>query len=124
MSQNDTNAFGELIDAFKYLFQSAKGKYSINSYLEVLSEFTDGEINAALDNGEVYGGGEVTFLSIMNSDTLKVSIEMRFYDDSVKKTKTRKAERKLERKMFTSEALSLFDKNGETTFEIKPPRRV
>ena len=123
MGQSETNVWIELKDAFKYLLQSAKGKYSVESYLKVLSEFTDEEINTALDNGELYGGGEVTFLSVINSSTLAVSVEMRFYSEKEKKTKTRKAERELERKMFTDEALRLFDRNGETTFEIKTPRR-
>lgn len=123
MGQNETNVWIEIKDAFKYLFQSAKGKYSLEAYLEVLSEFTDGEINTALDNGEIYGGGEVTFLSAVNSNALSVTVEMRFYSDKEKKTKKRKAERDLERKMFTDEALRLLDRNGETTFEIKAPRR-
>lgn len=123
MRQSEINVVKEFKSAIKYFFQSVKGKYSIASYLEILSEFTDGEINAALDNGEVYGGGEVTFLSVSNSDTLDVTAEMRFYDDKEKKIKTRKAERKLQRKLFTDDALKVFDNNGQTTFEIKAPRR-
>lgn len=123
MGQSEINVVKEFKSAMKYFFQSVKGRYSIDSYLEILSEFTDGEINAALDNGEVYGGGEVTFLSVSNGDALDVTVEMRFYDDKEKKIKTRKAERKLQRKLFTDDALKVFDNNGQTTFEIKAPRR-
>ena len=123
MGQSEINVVKEFKSAIKYFFQSVKGRYSIDSYLEIMSEFTDGEINAALDNGEVYGGGEVTFWSVSNSDTLDVTVEMRFYDDKEKKIKTRKAERKLQRKLFTDDALKVFDNNGQTTFEIKAPRR-
>lgn len=123
MGQSEINVVKEFKSAMKYFFQSVKGRYSIDSYLEILSEFTDGEINAALDNGEVYGGGEVTFLSVSNGDALDVTVEMRFYDDKEKKIKTRKAERKLQRKLFTDDALKVFDNNGQTSFEIKAPRR-
>lgn len=118
------NLFEELKGAFKYLFQSARGKYSLETYLEILSEFTDDEINTALDNGDTYAGGEAVFYSIVNSDTIHATVEMRFYNENDLKVRTKKAERDLERKIFTDEALATIDRNGETAFEIKVPRRM
>lgn len=124
MEENKNGIWEELKDAFRYLFQSAKGKYSLESYLEALGEFTDEEINRELDDGEHYGGGEVTFSSIRNKDYIKIVIEMRFSNERDMKIKTKRAEREVERRSFTDSALKIFDENGETTFEIKPPRRM
>ncbi len=110
--------------ALKYAFHSAKGRYNLDSYLEILSRFTDEEINSELDKGFVYDGGEVTFYAQQNKNVFKIVIEMIFYDIENKKKYLKKAERELEKKMFVEETISQLEKNGITTFEIKAPRRA
>ena len=74
MGQGETNVWIELKDAFKYLFQSAKGKYSVESYLEVLSEFTDEQINSTNDFENKKG---ISYALIKSSDKVdKVSISI------------------------------------------------
>ena len=88
--------------ALKYIKQSAQGKYSLESYLEILGRFTDSQIDEALDCGEMYGGGEVTWSVSKDEPSFQVDVEMKFYSPSEKKTKTEKA---------------------SVTYEIKAPRR-
>lgn len=118
---DNTGIWDSIKDAFRYLYQSAKGKYSLESYLDVLGQFTDGEINEALDAGDMYGGGEVTFS--YTPEYILTSIEMRFFNSDEMKNKTKKAERKLEPKIFTDEAVSMMKEKGTLSFEIKAPRR-
>ena len=120
-STNNTGIWDSIKDALKYLYQSAKGRYSLESYLDVLGQFTDEEINEALDGGDMYGGGEVTFS--YTPEYILATIEMRFFNSDEMKNRTKKAERKLEPKLFTDEAISTIKEKGTLSFEIKAPRR-
>ena len=116
-------ALTELKESLGYLFQSIQGRYSMESYLDILGEFTDEQINIALDSGYIYRGGELTFSTDPDQDVVKASVTMRFYDKDSNKDITKKAERQLKKKTFTSEAIKYLEDNTEVTYEIKPPRR-
>ena len=107
--------------ALIFAAQSAQGKYSLETYLEVLGEYTDQEITEFTSNGYLYGGGEVVFSTKKGDPNVKAVVKMYFLETATKKDKLKKAERLLEKKMFTDEAIAEFEKKGEVAFEINAP---
>ncbi len=110
--------------ALKYAFQSAQGKYSLETYLEVMGKFTDDEINQELNKGLKYVGGEVSFYALKSDKDIRAAVELKFFDVDGKKTILKKAERRLEKSIFVDEALDYIEEKGILTFEVSAPRRA
>lgn len=110
--------------ALKFASQSSQGKYSLETYLEVLGEYTDQEIIEFIDTENNYGGGEVVFSTSKDDDSIKATVKMVFLEKSTGKIKIKKAERFLEKTMFIDESLDMIEKKGEVAYEILAPEGV
>ncbi len=107
--------------ALKFTHQSAQGKYSLETYLEVLGEYTDDEIREFIASGHTYGGGEVVFSTEKSDVSIKAVVKMYFVETATGQNKMKKAERLLEKSMFTDEAVDLIEKKGEIAYQINAP---
>lgn len=106
--------------AFQHLFQSVLGKYTLESYLESLSEFTDGEIRDQLENGLTYLGGEASFTADRDRVDVTAAVCLEF-QNRAGQWRQRKAERHLCKSMFTQETVRRLENAGELRFEIYAP---
>lgn len=114
-------AFGNLLGSFKYMFQSAAGRSSLESYLETIGEFTDYTIREAEKEGLTYIGGECSMKSNPeNSTQILAIIELEFQtpDGSWKK---KQAKRNLEKNTFTDDAIAKIGNGNGLKFTINPP---
>jgi hypothetical protein len=119
---NEEGLFGSFKQSIKYLFQSAKGKYSIETYLSILSEFTDTTIISSEAEGLKFVGGEAKFHMLHGAKLIDVIIELEFKTSSGD-WKLKKAERKIECNKFTYEALNTIENAGELKFSVEEPNR-
>lgn len=110
--------------ALKFTYQSAQGKYSLETYLEVLGQYTDDEIREFTSSGHSYGGGELVFSTDKSDVSIKAVLKMYFVETSTGKYKMKKAERYLEKSMFTDEAVDQIENKGEMAFEINAPEGI
>lgn len=115
--------FTPLVDAFKYLFQSAKGKYSLETYLDILSEFTDEVILDAKKENLSYIGGKAVFSINEKSNTVNIKMELEFKKPD-RNWVVKKAERNLDMSDFTEESLLKIKSMGEMVFQINSPDEV
>jgi hypothetical protein len=121
MSDDGENSlFGELKRNFLYMFQSAKGKYSLSTYIDILSEFTDSTINEARKKNLHYKDGELIFKD-QDDNKINVLINMNFIDNNNADIQ-KKAERNLEKKIFTSEAITKIEQEEEIHYSIEAPK--
>ena len=121
MSNDGENSlFGELKRNFLYMFQSAKGKYSLSTYMYILSEFTDSTINEAGEKNLHYKDGELVFKN-QDDNNINVLIKMNFIDNNNADIQ-KKAERNLEKKIFTSEAIEKIEQEEEIHYSIEAPK--
>lgn len=121
MSNDGENSlFGELKRNFLYMFQSAKGKYSLSTYMDILSEFTDSTINEAGEKNLHYKDGELVFKN-QDDNNINVLIKMNFIDNNNADIQ-KKAERNLEKKIFTSEAIEKIEQEEEIHYSIEAPK--
>ena len=115
-----TSAFRELWESIQYMFDSKKGKYSLETYLGILSEYTDRLILAAKKDDLSYTGGECRIKKEEGNEYLEFHIEM-FFLDKEKNAIKKEAARKLPVKRFTTETLRRID-DKEIKFEITSPK--
>jgi hypothetical protein len=92
-------------------------KYTMEEYLEVMSEFTDSLIREGENNGLTYIGGRVSFTASKQDSSINACVKMYFKDDD-NKWLVKKAERRLEKNKFTSETVTRLESEGELEFEI------
>lgn len=119
--RNESGVWENIKTTLKFTYQSAIGKYSLETYLEVLGEYTDSEIIDFLEKGYTYGGGEVTFLTEKSEDTIKVMVKMYFFERITKKNKLKQAERSLEKNIFTDETIKTLEEKRLVMYEINEP---
>ena len=112
----------EIKQSLAYLFQSIRGKYSLETYLGSLGEFTDTEINAAVQSGLVYRGGEAVFQAQPDDESVQITVSLEFQDASGA-WKLKKAERAVPKTAFTQETVQRIENAGELRFEIQEPER-
>ena len=120
IGKKSQSVFSDIKNSVKYMIQSAQGKYSFETYLEVLSEFTDSEIEFGEKSGLKYIGGEVTFITSDGQDGIFVSINLEFQSMSGE-WKLKEAKRTLEKSMFTQESIDRLETAQETRFDIEKP---
>lgn len=106
--------------AFQHLIQSALGKYTLETYLESLGEFTDSEIRTQVKHGLIYHGGEVSFSADPGTADISATVCLQF-QDRTGQWKQRKAERSLCKSMFTQETVQRLEEAEELSFEISAP---
>ena len=94
-------------------------KYSIDSYLEILNQFTDKKIRDLCSKGYKYIGGECSIKK--NFRKVRITLSMYFANgenDRVRVSGTRK----VSKNVFNDEALSALD--NEKKYEIISPEEL
>ncbi len=120
MSNEFSGAFKEMFNSIKFCIDSKKGKYSLDTYLDIVGEYADRQIVAGKNEGLEYFGGECTVKkSETDSSILEFSIELYFENqqgESIKK----EAKRNLSLSKFVDEIGNVI--GSETLkFNIKEP---
>lgn len=114
----EDSVWSELLNSIKYLKESKKGKYSLDTYLDIIGEYSDRQIKEAEENGLKYMGGECQIINSHDTDTYDYIIQMFFLDSKGEKI-VKEAKRKMPKDKFVSET---DDKVGEKIkFEIQKP---
>ncbi len=111
--------FYELINAIKFCRESKKGKYSLETYLDIIGKYVDYIIIQSEKDGLAYIGGTC----IVRNDTLKQNYSFRvemFFQDKNGRNIMKEATRCLPQKKFTSETKNKIME--ETVFEINRPK--
>lgn len=111
----------DLFKSIGYMFQSIKGRFTIESYLELISEFTDETILQSKKEGLVYIGGEckIKFNEELK-DKITVVIEMQFKTRSGE-WKQKRAQREIDKNKFVSDAINQIKEKKELKYEISEP---
>ena len=117
MSDKTPSAFSELFRSIKFAIESKSGKYSLETYLDIIGEFTDRQIWEAKKSGRSYTGGECTVqISDVNPENYLFQIEMFFRDKDGSAVKE-EASREIPKSKFVSETQEQITKNP-LKFEI------
>lgn len=111
--------WSELWNSIKYCKESKSGKYSLDTYLDILGEYTDRQIIEAEEGGLTYLGGECQVIN-SSDNTYEFSIQMFFSDDSGEKI-IKDAKRNLPKNKFVSETNQTVGE--KIKFEIQRPNR-
>lgn len=111
--------WSELWNSIKYCKESKSGKYSLDTYLDILGEYTDRQIIEAEEGGLTYLGGECQVINL-SDNTYEFSIQMFFSDDSGEKI-IKDAKRNLPKNKFVSETNQAVGE--KIKFEIQRPNR-
>ncbi len=111
--------WSELWNSIKYCKESKSGKYSLDTYLDILEEYTDRQIIEAEEGGLTYLGGECQVIN-SSDNAYEFSIQMFFSDDSGEKI-IKDAKRNLPKNKFVSETKQAV--GGKIKFEIQRPNR-
>ena len=108
----------ELWDSLKFCKESKKGKYSLDTYLDIVGEYTDRQIESAEKSGLTYLGGECQIINSYDTNTFNFEIKMFFEDD-----KGEKVVKEAKRKMSKEKCVSETDQEVEEKikFEIQRP---
>ena len=111
--------WSELWNSIKYCKESKSGKYSLDTYLDILGEYTDRQIIESEEGGLTYLGGECQVIN-SSDNTYEFFIQMFFSDDSGEKI-IKDAKRNLPKNKFVSETKQAVGK--KIKFEIQRPNR-
>jgi hypothetical protein len=114
----EESVWSELWHAIKYCKESKKGKYSIDTYLDIVGEYTDRQIKTAEENGLKYLGGECKISNSFDTNTYDFDVKM-FFEDSQGENIAREAKRSLPKEKFVSETYR--EIGDEIKFEITRP---
>lgn len=98
----ENSVWSELWDSIKFCKESKSGKYSLDTYLDIVGEYTDRQIKMAESEGLTYLGGEC---QITNShETKAFDFEVKMYFEDIKSEKiVKEAKRSLPKERFVSE---------------------
>lgn len=111
--------WSELWNSIKYCKESKSGKYSLDTYLDILGEYTDRQIIESEEGGLTYLGGECQVIN-SSDNTYEFFIQMFFSDDSGEKI-IKDAKRNLPKNKFVSETKQAVGE--KIKFEIQRPNR-
>lgn len=118
MKERKCSAWGELWDSIKFLYESKRGKYSLDTYLDIMSEFTDKLIQESEQDGLTYLGGECCVAD--DKAERKYDFHVKLYFQNWNGSHILKeARRKLPKNCFTSETAQMV--GAGTKFEIQKP---
>lgn len=112
----------ELVDAFFYMIDSIQGKLSLESYLEILSQYADALIYASKQEGLSYQDGSCSVCADESRHMLLFSLEFFFMRDDLQAVK-KSAERALPYEKFTRETVKKVQR-GSLRFHIDLPPSI
>lgn len=115
----EKKALGELFDSIKFLFDSKKGKYSLDTYLDIVSEYTDGIISDSVAEGLYYLGGECEVINNQKDSTYDFKLSL-FFESKDTERIVKEASRSISKEKFTTETESVI--GNRKKFEIDRPR--
>ncbi len=116
-----TSAFQELINSIHFAVDSKKGKYSLESYLEILGEYTDRVILSAKQEGFSFTGGTCSvFKSKDTTESLIFSIKI-FFRDRNGAQMSKEAQRTFPADKFTRGAVLAISSEA-LIFNIEEPK--
>ena len=111
----------ELFDSLKYAYESKKGKYSLDTYLDIIGEFADRTIREYQNDNNSYMGGDCHVSSDpMTDNSLIFQIELYFKGPDGQNIK-KEATRQIEASRFTSESVERIKSAQELVFPIEAP---
>lgn len=114
----ETSVWSELWDSIKFCKESKSGKYSLDTYLDIVGEYTDGQIKLAESEGLTYLGGECQITNWYETKTYDFEVKM-FFEDSKGEKIIKKAKINLPKDKFVSETDREIGK--KIRFEIQRP---
>lgn len=111
--------FQHFFDSIRYMRESKKRRYSLDTYLDIVEEYADRIILDCKEKGYLYKGGNCRIsVDINNSSQFLIGVKMYFKNknaDNIEKT----AERYIDTKKFTTETIARIRENKELIFEIE-----
>lgn len=116
----ESSVWSELWNSIKYYMESKRGKYGLDTYLDIVEEYTDRQIIEAEKNGLIYLGGECEILNSRDTDTYDFSLQMYFKNNSGEKI-VKEAKRNLPKDKFVSETAQYVGE--KIKFEIQRPNK-
>jgi hypothetical protein len=114
----EPSIWSELWDSIKFCKESKSGKYSLDTYLDIVGEYTDRQIESASDEGLTYLGGECQITNSTETNTYDFAIQM-FFEDSNGEKVSKTAKRNLPKERFVSEMDR--EVGNKIKFEIQKP---
>lgn len=117
-NDKDTSIWSELWDSIKFCKESKSGKYSLDTYLDIVGEYTDRQIKSAEDEGMTYLGGECQITNSYETNTYDFEVKM-FFEDCKDEKIVKEAKRSLPKDKFVSETDREIGK--KIKFEIQRP---
>ena len=118
MGKHEKSIWSELWNSMKYCKESKSGRYSLDTYLDIVGEYTDQQIIEAKENGLTYLGGECQIINSSDNNTYVFSVQMFFSDGSGEKI-IKEAKRELPKDKFVSETEQAVGE--KIKFEIQRP---
>lgn len=120
MENKKDSVFQDFWNSIQYYIDSKKGKYSLETYLQIISEYTDELIKDAERKGFLYKGGKCGVWKNDKSEMLEFHIEM-YFENRDREVIEKEAERQLSIKKFTREAVATIGDKG-LKFNIERPK--
>ena len=118
MKKLTKSVLDELISSFKFYKESKKGKYSLDTYLDIISEYTDRMILQCEKESYIFLGGMCKAINNDIENTYDFTVNIYFLSCDGKRI-MKEATRKLSKERFTSETEQ--ELSTEKLFEIKKP---
>lgn len=97
-----TSVWSELWDSIKFCKESKSGKYSLDTYLDIVGEYTDRQIKLAETERLTYLDGECQITNSYETKTYDFEVKMYFQDSKGEKI-LKEAKRNLPKDKFVSE---------------------
>lgn len=101
-NEQENSIWSELWGSIKFYKESKHGKYSLDTYLDIVGEYTDRQINSAEAEGLIYLGGECQIINSHETDTYDFKVKM-FFEDCKGENILKESKRSLLKAKFISE---------------------
>lgn len=119
MERKEPGALNEFFEAIKFCLESKKGRYSLQTYLDIVGEYADRQILTSEENGLTYMGGDCRVRRNDSTKTIAFRVKL-FFRDQVGESLEKEAERDLPFNKFVSETVKQVG-NEELIFNISRP---
>lgn len=114
----ENSVWSELWNSLRFCKESKDGKYSLDTYLDIVGEYADRQIKTAEENGLSYLGGECQIINSSDSNTYEFEVKM-FFEDIKGEKIVKEAKRNLSKDKFVSETDQYVGE--KIRFEIQRP---
>lgn len=114
----ENSVWSELWDSITFCKESKSGKYSLDTYLDIVGEYTDRQIESAEEDGLTYLGGECMIRNSYDTNTYDFEVKM-FFEDSKGENIVKEAKRSLPKAKFVSATER--EVGEKIKFEIQKP---